>query len=151
MQHSDVVYETSLSICPRCRRSINGWVFFRGNQVYLGMICPQDGQFEDLVYDDAELYARTFSRRNLEPATSLMPVAQQVYWAQSGHPAWAGFEQDAGLFDSGVNNSPEMSNSCTVDAGSACNVDVSSACTVDMSSAGGADFGGSCDAGSSSH
>lgn len=51
-----VFYELTRSICPECRRVIDAQILLRDNKVYMRKRCPQHGQFEGLVYGDAEAY-----------------------------------------------------------------------------------------------
>ena len=51
-----VFFELTRSICPTCRRVVDGHVLLRGGKVYLRKTCPQHGRFEALVYGDAEAY-----------------------------------------------------------------------------------------------
>lgn len=53
-----VFYELTRSICPECRRTVDAHVILRGNKVYMRKRCPTHGQFESLVYGDAEAYVR---------------------------------------------------------------------------------------------
>src|SRR5919198_3322597 len=51
-----VFYELTRSICPECRRPIDAHVLLRDNKVYLRKRCPEHGQFEALIYADAQAY-----------------------------------------------------------------------------------------------
>ena len=51
-----VFYELTRSICPECRRVIDGHIILRENKVYMQKRCPDHGDFEGLVYSDAEAY-----------------------------------------------------------------------------------------------
>ena len=51
-----VFYELTRSICPVCRRVIDAKVLLRDNKVYMRKRCPEHGEFEGLVYGDAEAY-----------------------------------------------------------------------------------------------
>ena len=58
-QKSDVdyiFYELTRSLCPECRRVIDGQILLRDNKVYMRKRCPEHGQFEALVYGDAQAY-----------------------------------------------------------------------------------------------
>ena len=58
-QDADHVFlELTRSICPECRRPIDAKVLLRGGKVYMSKRCPEHGQFEALVYGDAEAYVR---------------------------------------------------------------------------------------------
>ncbi len=54
-----VFYELTRSICPECRRVIDGHVLLRDNQVVMRKRCPDHGQFEALIYNDAEAYVNS--------------------------------------------------------------------------------------------
>jgi 7,8-dihydro-6-hydroxymethylpterin dimethyltransferase len=71
-----VFYELTRSICPDCRRVIDGHILIRDNKVYLRKRCPEHGQFEALVYGDAQLY--TNSARFNKPGTIPLEFASQV-------------------------------------------------------------------------
>ena len=62
-----VFYELTRSICPECRRVIDAKVLLRENKVYMRKRCPEHGEFEALIYGDAELY--TSSARFNKPGT----------------------------------------------------------------------------------
>src|ERR1051326_3977778 len=51
-----VFYELTRSICPECRRVLDAKILLRNNKVYLRRRCPEHGEFEALVYGDAEAY-----------------------------------------------------------------------------------------------
>ncbi|HEX9765918.1 MAG TPA: hypothetical protein VGA36_04085, partial [Nitriliruptorales bacterium] len=52
-----VFYELTRSICPECRRVIDGHVLLRDGKVFMRKRCPSCGPFESLIYGDAERYA----------------------------------------------------------------------------------------------
>jgi uncharacterized radical SAM superfamily Fe-S cluster-containing enzyme len=54
-----VFYELTRSVCPECRRVIDGQILLRDNKVYLRKRCPEHGSFEALVYSDAQAYMAT--------------------------------------------------------------------------------------------
>jgi uncharacterized radical SAM superfamily Fe-S cluster-containing enzyme len=54
-----VFFELTRSICPVCRRVIDAHVLLRDNKVYMRKRCPDHGQFEALVYGDAEAYVNS--------------------------------------------------------------------------------------------
>ena len=51
-----IFYELTRSICPECRRIIDGHVLLRNNKVYMRKRCPEHGEFEGLIYGDAQAY-----------------------------------------------------------------------------------------------
>ncbi|MGH2408869.1 MAG: radical SAM protein, partial [Chloroflexota bacterium] len=62
-----VFYELTRSICPECRLVIDAQVLLRDSKVYMRKRCPRHGQFEGLIYGDAEAYT-SHSRFN-KPGT----------------------------------------------------------------------------------
>ena len=71
-----VFYELTRSICPECRRVIDGHVLIRDNKVYLRKRCPDHGNFEGLIYGDAEQY--TSSSKFNKPGTIPLAFASQI-------------------------------------------------------------------------
>ena len=71
-----VFYELTRSICPECRRVIDGHVLIRDNKVYLRKRCPDHGLFEGLVYGDAEAY--TSSSKFNKPGTIPVEFATEI-------------------------------------------------------------------------
>jgi len=59
-----IFFELTRTLCPYCRRVLDGQVLFRGNKVYLRRHCPEHGSIEALTYGDAEAYvaAAKFNR-----------------------------------------------------------------------------------------
>jgi uncharacterized radical SAM superfamily Fe-S cluster-containing enzyme len=66
-----VFYELTRSICPQCRRVIDAQILLRDNKVYMRKRCSEHGQFEALVYGDAQAY--TANARFNKPGT--IPLA----------------------------------------------------------------------------
>jgi uncharacterized radical SAM superfamily Fe-S cluster-containing enzyme len=62
-----VFYELTRSVCPECRRVIDAKILLRENKVYMRKRCPEHGEFEALVYGDAQAY--TFSTKFNKPGT----------------------------------------------------------------------------------
>src|ERR687892_1586675 len=54
--HDSVFLEQTRSICPRCRQLVEAEVHARDGKVFLRKRCPQHGEFEALVYGDAQRY-----------------------------------------------------------------------------------------------
>jgi 7,8-dihydro-6-hydroxymethylpterin dimethyltransferase len=71
-----VFYELTRSICPECRRIIDGHVLIRDNKVYMRKRCPDHGQFEGLIYSDAQLY--TSSSKFNKPGTIPLEFSTDV-------------------------------------------------------------------------
>ena len=57
VDRDEVFLEYTKSICPVCKTVIDAEVNARDNKVFLRKRCPEHGQFEALVYGDAEMYA----------------------------------------------------------------------------------------------
>src|SRR5262252_2932912 len=51
-----VFFELTRSICPECRKVIDAQIILRSQQVFMRKRCPEHGQFEALVYADADAY-----------------------------------------------------------------------------------------------
>lgn len=56
VDRDEIFLEHAKSICPICKRVIDGEINVRGGRVILRKRCPEHGPFEALVYSDAELY-----------------------------------------------------------------------------------------------
>ncbi len=51
-----IFYELTRSLCPECRRVIDGRILLRDNKVFMRKRCPEHGDFEALIYGDAQAY-----------------------------------------------------------------------------------------------
>lgn len=51
-----VFYELTRSMCPECRRLIDGEIHLKDGKVYMRKRCPEHGRFEALLSTDAEGY-----------------------------------------------------------------------------------------------
>jgi uncharacterized radical SAM superfamily Fe-S cluster-containing enzyme len=71
-----VFYELTRSICPNCRRVIDGHVLIRDNKVYMRKRCPDHGMFESLIYGDAQAY--TNSSKFNKPGTIPLAFSSEV-------------------------------------------------------------------------
>lgn len=71
-----VFYELTRSICPECRRVIDAQILLRDSKVYMRKRCPEHGQFEGLVYGDAEAYI-THSKFN-KPGTIPLQFTTEI-------------------------------------------------------------------------
>jgi uncharacterized radical SAM superfamily Fe-S cluster-containing enzyme len=112
-----VFHELTRSICPECRRVVDAQVLLRDGRVYLRKRCPDHGQFEALVYADADAYVR--NARFNKPGT--IPLAFHAEVAR-------GCPYDCGLC-------PEhQQHTCLgiIEVNSACNMD----CPLCFASAG---------------
>ena len=81
----EVFLEFTRSICPVCKKTVDAQVNARGGKVYLRKRCPQHGEFEALVYGDADAYVD--SARFNKPGT--YPLAFQTE-VRDGCPADCG-------------------------------------------------------------
>jgi uncharacterized radical SAM superfamily Fe-S cluster-containing enzyme len=71
-----VFFELTRSICPECRRPIDAKVLLRGGKVYMHKRCPEHGEFEALVYGDADAYVR--NARFNKPGTIPLAFTTEV-------------------------------------------------------------------------
>ncbi len=71
-----VFYELTRSICPECRRAVDAQVILRAGKVYMRKRCPDHGEFESLVYGDAEAYVR--NARFNKPGSIPLEFATEV-------------------------------------------------------------------------
>jgi tetraether lipid synthase len=62
-----IFYELTRSICPECRRPIDAQIVLRDGKVFMRKRCPLHGQFEALIYADAQAY--TSQARFNKPGT----------------------------------------------------------------------------------
>jgi 7,8-dihydro-6-hydroxymethylpterin dimethyltransferase len=71
-----VFFELTRSICPTCRRPIDAQILLRRGKVYMRKRCPDHGQFEALVYSDADAYVR--NARYNKPGTIPLAFSSEV-------------------------------------------------------------------------
>jgi hypothetical protein len=71
-----VFHELTRTICPTCRRVLDGHILIRAGKVYLRRRCPDHGEFEALVYGDAQLY--TNSAKFNKPGTIPLKFASAL-------------------------------------------------------------------------
>jgi len=73
-----VFYELTRSICPECRRVVDAQILIRNNEVYMRKRCPEHGEFEGLVYGDAQAYtsAGKFNKPGTIPLEFSTPIVQ---------------------------------------------------------------------------
>ncbi|MFE9259025.1 radical SAM protein [Streptomyces sp. NPDC006879] len=74
VDREEVFIEFTKSICPMCKVSVDAQVNIRENKVYLRKRCREHGEFEALVYADAEAYLS--SARFNKPGT--LPLTFQT-------------------------------------------------------------------------
>src|SRR4030081_1304101 len=72
-----VFFELTRSICPPCRRPIDAQILLRRGKVYMRKRCPEHGQFEALVYSDADAYVR--NARYNKPGTIPLGFSSEVH------------------------------------------------------------------------
>ncbi|MHC4780610.1 MAG: tetraether lipid synthase Tes [Planctomycetota bacterium] len=53
----------TLSVCPTCRRTLPAEIFEQDGKVWMKKTCEEHGEFDDVVYADAEAYRRVHSMR----------------------------------------------------------------------------------------
>src|SRR5712692_5069011 len=71
-----VFFELTRSLCPTCRRVIDAHILLRDDKVFMRKRCPEHGQFEALVFGDAELYTQV-ARYN-KPGTIPFQFATEI-------------------------------------------------------------------------
>jgi uncharacterized radical SAM superfamily Fe-S cluster-containing enzyme len=71
-----VFFELTRSICPTCRRPIDAQILLRDGKVYMRKRCPEHGQFEALVYADADAYVG--NARYNKPGTIPLAFSSEV-------------------------------------------------------------------------
>jgi uncharacterized radical SAM superfamily Fe-S cluster-containing enzyme len=52
----EIFWELTRSICPECRTVIDAKILLRDNKVFMRKRCPEHGEFEALIFGDAQLY-----------------------------------------------------------------------------------------------
>ena len=72
-----VFFELTRSICPTCRRPIDAQILLRDQKVFMRKRCPEHGQFEALVYADADAYVR--NARHNKPGTIPLAFSSEVH------------------------------------------------------------------------
>ncbi|HLE28562.1 MAG TPA: radical SAM protein [Anaerolineales bacterium] len=72
----EIFWEFTRSLCPECRRVIDAHVLLRDDKVFMRKRCPEHGQFEALIFGDAELYV-DIARYN-KPGTLPLEFATEV-------------------------------------------------------------------------
>ena len=72
-----VFYELTRSICPECRQVIDAHIILRDNKVYMRKRCREHGQFEALVYADAQAY--TSAAKFNKPGTVPLAFSSEVH------------------------------------------------------------------------
>lgn len=109
----DIPMETTRSICPRCKQSVDARILCRDNRVIMRKRCPEHGQFEALLFSDATLYAEV--RRRTRPARPPLEFATEV---KNGCPHDCGFCPD------------HQQHSCVglIEINAACNLDCPVCC-----------------------
>jgi uncharacterized radical SAM superfamily Fe-S cluster-containing enzyme len=73
---AEVFVEYTKSICPVCKVVVDGQVNLRDNKVYLRKRCREHGEFEALVYGDAQMYLD--STRFNKPGTTPLQFQTEV-------------------------------------------------------------------------
>jgi uncharacterized radical SAM superfamily Fe-S cluster-containing enzyme len=75
-ERDEVFLELTRSICPVCKAVIDAEVNIRADKVYLRKRCKKHGEFEALVYGDAQMYmdAQRFNKPGARPLTTQTEV-----------------------------------------------------------------------------
>jgi len=76
VDRDEVFIELTKSICPVCKVVIDAELNIRDNKVLMRKRCPEHGEFEVLVYSDAELYMA--QQRYNKPGTLPLEFQTQV-------------------------------------------------------------------------
>lgn len=48
--------ERTLTLCPECKRVVDGWLYDKAHDVYMLASCPEHGEFNSLYFKDSTLY-----------------------------------------------------------------------------------------------
>jgi 7,8-dihydro-6-hydroxymethylpterin dimethyltransferase len=77
VDRDEVFLELTRSICPVCKRVIDAEVNARDGRVYLRKRCSEHGEFEALVYSDADMYVaqQRFNKPGTYPAATQTEIA----------------------------------------------------------------------------
>ena len=54
----EIFWDFTRSLCPVCKKLIDAHVLLRDNKVIMRKRCPEHGEFQALVFSDAELYVK---------------------------------------------------------------------------------------------
>ncbi|MBA3743845.1 radical SAM protein [Sporichthya sp.] len=78
VDRDEVFLEVTRSICPICKVTIDAEVNIRNDKVYLRKRCREHGQFEALVYGDAQMYldSMRFNKPGTIPLTFQTEVVE---------------------------------------------------------------------------
>jgi uncharacterized radical SAM superfamily Fe-S cluster-containing enzyme len=77
LDRPEIFWELTKSICPECRKVIEARVLLRDGKVYLRKRCPDHGEFEALVFGDAQLYTKIASYN--KPGTIPLKFATEIH------------------------------------------------------------------------
>jgi len=72
----EIFWEFTKSLCPECRKVIDAHILLRDDKVIMRKRCPLHGQFEALIFGDAQLYTE-IARYN-KPGTLPLEFATEV-------------------------------------------------------------------------
>jgi 7,8-dihydro-6-hydroxymethylpterin dimethyltransferase len=72
----EIFWELTRSICPECRATIDARILLRDGRVIMHKRCPTHGEFEALVFGDAELYTQI--QRFNKPGTLPLKFATEI-------------------------------------------------------------------------
>lgn len=75
-ERREILWETTRSLCPECRRVIDATVLLRDGRVVMRKRCPQHGWIEALLFSDAELYTKILGHN--KPGTRPLQFATRT-------------------------------------------------------------------------
>lgn len=80
--HMDVFLENTLSVCPICKQVLPAALLVRNNRVIMRKQCSQHGEFEAVVYGDAQMYERIkpFNKPGIPPLRFAAKANQGCPW-----------------------------------------------------------------------
>ncbi len=58
MRYGDPLPHATTSVCPVCNRILPAIVYKSGNEVRIKRVCPEHGEFDEVYYEDVEIYER---------------------------------------------------------------------------------------------
>lgn len=76
LQHQQIILEETLSVCPVCKKLLPAILVRRDDRVVMRKRCGQHGEFEALVYGDADMFERITPFN--KPGTPARKFAAQV-------------------------------------------------------------------------
>ncbi|HOO55272.1 MAG TPA: radical SAM protein [bacterium] len=65
--HKEIEISKTVSLCPECDRIIDAEIIERNGRVFIRKTCPEHGDFELLLFDDASFYRRLLKTTSKVP------------------------------------------------------------------------------------